>query len=273
MRPGAQDQAARQAPGARRHCADRPPRHRPCVSRGADRRRRRRGVELQALLGRVLSEPRAPAAGGGRGVLVDLPDDSLFDAVSDGQPLLLRASQPARPDGRGGAVQGSAARARRAARPAAGHRRDRGAPARGRRGARTLRPQHDRAHARGARAAHRAHPAAALSDRLPRPLDAGRRPRGGPSARPPRAAGIRPRHASGDRRGRRRRGGGARGGAHARHDRRRHGLRGRDALRCGAELVVHSYPDGRAPGASAWSSSGCPSSWSRRPAPAAMSPC
>jgi len=28
-------------------------------------------------------------------VLVDLPDDSLFDAVSDGQPLLLRASQPA----------------------------------------------------------------------------------------------------------------------------------------------------------------------------------
>ena len=49
--------------------------------------------------------------------------------------------------------------------------------------------------------------------------------------------------------GRGRRGrGDPRGGARRGHHRRRHGLRQRQALRSGAELVVHAYPDGRAPG-------------------------
>ena len=69
-------------------------------------------------------------------LLVDLPDDSLFDALADGDPLIVRASGrrragpgqrwTSRSRARRGAAQGRAARTRRAARPRARVRRDRG---------------------------------------------------------------------------------------------------------------------------------------------------
>ncbi|GAB4005075.1 hypothetical protein GCM10029992_51860 [Glycomyces albus] len=46
-----------------------------------------------------------------------------------------------------------------------------------------------------------------------------------------------------------------------------------DALRCGAEIVVHAYADGRAPAWSAWTSSASRPSRSRPPPPARTSPC
>ena len=56
------------------------------------------------------------------------------------------------------------------------------------------------------------------------------------------------RRAPGARRRRRRRRRDPRGGIQARRDPRRHGLGLRRGARCGAELIVHAYPDGRAPG-------------------------
>ena len=44
-------------------------------------------------------------------------------------------------------------------------------------------------------------------------------------------------------------------------------------LRCGAELVVHAYPDGRAPGREHLEASGCPTSSCPRRGPARTSRC
>ena len=44
-------------------------------------------------------------------------------------------------------------------------------------------------------------------------------------------------------------------------------------LRCGAELVVHAYPDGRAPGRERLERSGCATRWCRRPPRARTSRC
>ena len=167
-------------------------------------------------------------------LLVDLPDDALFELLSDGDPVVIvSGGLGRRASARRGSPQGRAPRARRGARPGAHLRRNGGPAAGDRRGARALRAQHDRAHARGARAARGQDRAAALRHRLSRSLDAGRRARRRPSARPARAAPVHPRHAPGDRRGRRRRRGAAGGGPDAGHDRGRHGLgrRGGAALR------------------------------------------
>ena len=105
-------------------------------------------------------------------LLVDLPDDSLF--------ATRRRRRADRREGRAAARAGGRAREvlRRGELLARGEvldagaraRRDRGQAPRDRRGARALRPQHDRAHARGARAARGTHRAAALQHRLSRPL-------------------------------------------------------------------------------------------------------
>ena len=92
------------------------------------------------------------------------------------------------------------------------------------------------------RATDAAHP-------FPRPARARRRPRAGVQVRPADGAPVRPRLPSRARRGRRRRGCASRGRA-------RRGLIVGDfdsvsdaSLRAGAELVVHAYPSGGAPGA------------------------
>ena len=139
-------------------------------------------------------------------LLVDLPDDALFGVLSEGAPI-TRARRGDVRTGRSGPRGG----ARRSPRSGARARGDRGAPPRGGGGAGALRAQHHRAHARGARAAGGQDRDAALRHRLPRPARAGRRARRGPPARPARAAALHPRRAAGDRGGRRRRRGGARG--------------------------------------------------------------
>ena len=112
-----------------------------------------------------------------------------------------------------------------------------------------VRREHDQPHPRGARAALRQARPARASTPLPRPPGARGRARRRPPEGPAHPAQLRARRKpvliGVD--------GGAdalaRGGLQARHDRRRHGLGQRRACsRCGAELVVHAYPDGRAPG-------------------------
>ena len=97
---------------------------------------------------------------------------------------------------------------------------------------------------RGARAARRQDRAAALRHRLPRPARADRRARGGPQARPARAAALHPRREAGARRRRRRRRRAARRGLQAGHDRRRHRLR--DERRCAAAPSSSCTPTRRA---------------------------
>ena len=186
-------------------------------------------------------------------LLVDLPDDTAVRRAVRRRPARRRRRRAGRAGGRRGAAQGAAARQRRGARPRARARGDGRAAQGDRRGAGALRPQHDRAHARGARAAGRRDRAAALRHGLSRPLDARRRARRRTPARPARAAPVHPRHATGDRRGRRRRRGAAGRRPEAGHDRRRHGLgrRGRAALRRRARRAQLSRR-ARARAASAW---------------------
>ena len=104
---------------------------------------------------------------------------------------------------------------------------------------------------------HRRHRRARAAD----PDGGQARPRGGQGLPPPggpgHAALLHPRvQAAHDRRGRRRRRP-ARGRVPARHHRRRHGLGVGRRAACGAELVVHAYPDGRAPGLARVSGSAC----------------
>ncbi len=187
-------------------------------------------------------------------LLVDMPDDRLFDLVSDGDPLVLASRVSAEETGSG--------------RPAlrAGLRDDGASPARIE--AEVLRRGEllghgevlDLARVRADTEARRREVGEALERfanntiehmRDERELLTGRialprfqtdfrdrstllvvRGRRAP-ARPARAASVHPRQAAADRRRRRRRGRGARGRADPRHDRRRHGLggRGRAALR------------------------------------------
>ena len=94
--------------------------------------------------------------------LVDLPDDALFDALHDGEPIEVA----------GGEIHARGARRRARARvqePDDVLAATDAPPARDRRGARGVRPQHRRAHGRGARAAVGQDRAAALRHRLPRP--------------------------------------------------------------------------------------------------------
>ena len=204
-------------------------------------------------------------------LLVDLPDDALFDLVSDGDPLvLIRARRRRRERRAAGAEVASAAsevlRRGERARPARGVRAE--TEARRREVGEALeRFAHNTIE-------HMREERELLAGRIELPRFAPTsataptlrgRARRRPPARPARAAPVHPRHAPGDRRRRRRRRGAAGGGPDAGHDRRRHGLggRGRAALRRRARRpLLPRRP--RARDASAWRSSGCPSSSCRR---------
>ena len=217
---GQAHEAARQVSRAWRHRGDRSSRHRPGVRRGADRRGRGRGAQLQPLEQRLLPEPRPPAARRSRH-----PSRGPVRRCAVRAVVRRRCDHGAR---RGGVTRRRGPRHGRGARPRAGARGDRGTPARGGGGARAVRPQHDRAHARGARTARRTDRPAAVRDRLPRSLRARGRAGGRSPARSARATSLHPRHASRPRRGRRWRGGVAGSGPVPGHDRRRHGLGRRD---------------------------------------------
>ena len=110
------------------------------------------------------------------------------------------------------------------------------------------------------------------ADRRPARADRGARLR--LPGRPGRAAALHPRVPAGADRRRRRRGRAGRGRLPAGPDHRRHGLGDRRRAAGGAEVVVHAYPDGRAPGAGAGERLGVPRPWcSRPPAPARTSRC
>ena len=277
VRRGAAHEAARQAPRARRHRADRPPRHRPRLRRGADRRGRRPPCSTAAPSStRHLPEPRARSCSSKPGILlVDLPDDALFELLSDGDPIVVVADGPAeRMPARccAGESCSPAARCSTSERVRAdteARRREIG-EALERFAHNTIEHMREERELLAGR-----HRAAALRDRLPRPLDARRRARRRPPARPARAAAVHPRHAPGDRRRRRRRRGAARGGPQAGHDRRRHGLgrRGGAALRRRARRALPT-PTAARPGRERLEELGPrPSSSSPRRAPARTSRC
>ena len=163
-------------------------------------------------------------------LLVDLPDDALFEMVSDGQPLTIKRAPGTAggQHGRGGALPGRAcSRAGSCWTCSGSARRPRRAGARSREALERFAHntiEHMREERELLTGPDRA---AALRHRLPRPSHAGGRPRRRPPARPPCPAPVRTRHASRDRGGRRRRRGAARRGPRAGHDRRRHGLGGR----------------------------------------------
>ena len=151
--------------------------------------------------------------------LVDVPDDSLFKILRDGDAVTLRGGEVLR----NGEVVATGRHAGPGDRPGA----ERPAARGHRRGPRGVRAEHRRAHGPGARAPGRPPRSPALHHRVPRPAGS----RGGPRRRPPArhqgAAVLHPRRQAGARRRRRRRRRPDRAGVHAGHDRRRHGLRGR----------------------------------------------
>ncbi len=268
---GAAHEAARQAPRAGRHRARRPPRHRPRLRRGADRRRGGRGAQLPALLERRLPQPRPAAA-----------RRSRHHARRPPRRRAVRTRLRRRSAGRApGCSAATAAPTPRCC--AAGEllasgetldlprvraeteaRRLEVGQALERFAANTIEHMLEERELLTGRIAP-----AALRNRVPRPLDAARRARRRPPARPARAAALHPRPATADRRGRRRRRRRARSGARARHDRRRHGLRrrARAALRRRAGRALLSRRP-RARAATASRSWGCPSSSCLRRAPA-----
>ena len=101
--------------------------------------------------------------------LIDAPGAPLFEQVRDGEVIAVRGASLFR----GGTRVADRARA-----PQRGARADpRGAAGPRDRGARGVRRQHDALPARGGKASHRGHRAAAAQDALPRPACARRRPR------------------------------------------------------------------------------------------------
>ena len=239
-------EAPRQAPAAGRRRDHRPPRPRPRLGRGPRRRAAsqavrqlpaRRRAAATRTWGRCCSSRPASRSS-------TLPGDAALRAP--------RGRRPDRAARRRGAARAASviAAGERAQEPGRACRAETDERRRGdRRGARGVRAQHGRAHARGARAARRQDRAAALRHRLPRPPGADRRARRRPQARPAGRCG--PTSATCGRCS-----SAVDGGADALLE---EGFSpdmivgdmdsaAEATLRCGAELVVHAYPDGRAPG-------------------------
>ena len=157
-------------------------------------------------------------------LLIDVDDGDPFELLRDGERLRIEGGDRQRR--RQAGLRRRRARRGRARAPA------RRAARAGRRGARRIRREHRRPRARRDRPADRRRPVPADPGHLPRPPGADRRPRRPPPPRHQGAARLHPRRPAARRLRRRRRRRGARGGAEARRDPRRHGL----GLRRGAAL-------------------------------------